>query len=196
MTTLADVRDRLRQDLSDTAALRWPDSQLDRHIEHALSELGLAMPRELSAELATTPGSRDLSLASLTGLVDVEAVEFPVDRFPPLYPGFSTWASTLSLHTPSPPDGTDARVYYTALHTLDGNGTTLTAQQVEVLLTGAGAYAALELASGSTGDLELDPAAAERYSAWARARLTAFRQLLHTYGRKNRIRQRRLYTPA
>ena len=41
-----------------------------------------------------------------------------------------------------------------------------------------------------------DPAAAERYAAWARARLTAFRQLLHTYGRKNRLRARRLYIPA
>ena len=65
-----------------------------------------------------------------------------------------------------------------------------------MLVTGASAYAAEEAASGSTGVLTLDPAAAERYAAWARARLTAFRQLLHTYGRKNRLRARRLYVPA
>ncbi|MBK9612554.1 hypothetical protein [Candidatus Amarobacter glycogenicus] len=90
----------------------------------------------------------------------------------------------------------EARVHYTAAHTLDEEDSTLPAHLVDILVTGASAYAALELASATTGTLNLDPEASEHYAAWARARLTAFRQLLHTYGRKNRVRSRRLYVPA
>ncbi len=196
MVTLSDVRDRLRQDLSDTTSERWPDDQLDRHIAHALADLSLAIPRELTATLATTAGSRDLAVDSLEGLVEIEAVEYPVGEFPPVYAGFSTWGATLALHLETAPDGSDAKLYYTAVHTLDDDGSTLADLLVDILLTGAGAYAALELASATTNSLTLDAEASEHYAAWARARLTAFRQLLHTYGRKNRVRQRRLYIPA
>lgn len=196
MVTLTDVRDRLRIDLADTGADRWPDDQLDRHIAHALSELSLAISRETSEVIETTAGSRDLSVGDLEGLLEVEAVEFPLGKFPPSYPGFSTWDNVLSLHLSAAPDGEDARVFFTAAHTLDEEGSTLPDSAVDILLTGASAYAALELASAHAGVLNLDPAAVERYAAWSRARLTAFRQLLHTYGRKNRVRQRRMYVPA
>jgi hypothetical protein len=197
MVTLTDVRDRLRLDLSDTGAERWPDEQLDRHIEHALGELSLAMPREAVATVATTPGSRDIDVSAIEGLLEVEAVEFPLGQFPPAYPGFATWDQVLSLHLGIAPDGDDAKLYYTATHTLDEEGSTLPeSAAVDILVTGAGAYAALELASAHAGVLSLDPAAVERYAAWSRARLTAFRQLLHAYGRKNRVRPRRMYVPA
>ncbi|MGE0601507.1 MAG: hypothetical protein AB7J35_18840 [Dehalococcoidia bacterium] len=196
MVTLTDVRDRLRKDLSDVAEERWPDDQLDRHIEHALSELSLSIPQELTATVATTLGSRDVSIATLDGLLDVEAVEFPVGEFPPSYAGYSVWGTTLALHVEHEPDGTDAKVFYTAEHSLDEEGSTLAGPMVDVLVTGASAFAAQELASGRTDALTTDPAAAERYAAWSRARLTAFRQLLHTYGRKNRVRTRRMFVPA
>ncbi len=196
MVTLTEVRDRLRKDLSDVAEERWPDDQFDRHIEHALAELSLSIPQELTSVLATTPDSRDVSVAEIEGLLEVEAVEFPVGEFPPSYAGFSLWGTTLALHLDVAPDGSDAKVYYTAVHSLDDEGGTLADGMIDVLVTGASAFAAQELASGRTDALTTDPAAAERYAAWSRARLTAFRQLLHTYGRKNRVRSRRLYVPA
>lgn len=196
MTTLTEVRTRVRADLRDPEAERWPDEQIDRHITHALSELSLAIPRELSADIATTPGSRDLSTASLEGLIEVEAAEYPVGAFPPSYAGFAGWGANITLHIAAVPDGSDVRLYYTAAHTLDDEGSTLPPHLVDVLTTGAGAYAALELASYATDRLNLDPRAAQNHLAWARARLTAFHQLLHTYGRKNRLLGRRLYVPA
>lgn len=196
MITLTDIRDRVRSDLSDTNTAVWPDDQLDRHIAHALSDLSLAMPRELSEDIATTAGSRDLDVSALDGLIDVEMVEFPIGRFPPCYPGFASWAQTLTLHTQQEPDGEDARVFYTASHELDEDGSTLSDHLAEILVTGAAAYAALELSAGTANEVTLQPAASERYAALSRARLTAFRQLLHTYGRKNRVRPRRMYVPA
>jgi hypothetical protein len=199
MPTLSDVRDRVRKDLRDTdaAAYRWPDAQLDRHIDHALSELTAAMPDERSATLATTPGSRELSLSSLTGLVEVEAVEYPVGSFPPEYTAFASWGATLVLHVDDVPSGADAKLFYTARHALDGSGTTLSTFQIDVLVTGAAAYAALEQSAHLIDSLATGgDAAADRFASYGRARLTAFHQLLHAFGRRNRIRARRAYLPA
>ncbi len=197
-TTLADVRDRIRKDLRDTdiPTYRWSDVQLDRHIDHALSEVSAALPQELSATVATTAGSRDLSLTALTTLIAVEAVEYPVGSYPPAYIGFGVWAATLSLHLDTAPAGGNARLLYVARHTLDGAGTTLSAFQVDVLVTGATAYAALEQSVYVVDRITSNSAAQERFAAYGRARLTAFQQLLHAYGRRNRVRGRRAFTPA
>ncbi len=198
MPTLTDIRDRIRKDLHDTDAgsYRWTDSQLDRHIDHAMSELSAAMPQEKSATVALTPGSRDVSLASYADLIAVETVEYPLADFPPAYVGFSTWAATLTIQSEAVPTGGSAKLYYTARHTADGSGTTLSPFQVDVLATGAGAYAALEQSAFNADRITTGKDVDERYAAYARARLTAFRQLLLTYGRANRVRQRRLFTPA
>lgn len=196
MTTLSDIRTRVREDLRDTEAERWPEDQIDRHIAHALSDLSLAAPRELSDDLATTSGSRDVPLGGIEGLIEVEAVEYPAGHFPASFVSYSTWGGMLTIQGPLVPDGSDARVYYLATHTLDSEGTTVPGHLLDVLATGASAYAALELASFAADRLNLDPKASEKHLAWSRARLTAFQQLLHTYGRKNRLRERRMYLPA
>ena len=190
MTTLGDIRTALRLDLGDPGALHWDDDALDRHIARALSELGTAIPRELAVSLATTPGSRELSLASIDGLIEVEAVEYPAGLIPPAFVRFATWNESLTLHTAGAPDGSDVLVFCTALHTLDGTGTTLPPHLEHVLATGAAAYAGLEMAARTGGQLNLNGNAPETYAGWARARLTAFHQLLRAHGRKGRIRGR------
>ena len=197
-TTLTDVRDRVRKDLHDTdsANYRWPDTQLDRHIDHALSELSAALPQEKTLTVATTAGSRDLSIASLTDLVEVETVEYPTAQFPPAYVGFATWAATLTLNVDTAPAGANAKLFYTARHQLDSAGTTLSAFQVDILVTGASAYAALEQSAYTVDRVTTGESVAGGYGAYGRARLTAFRQLLHQYGRRNRVRGRRMYVPA
>jgi len=199
MATIDDIRERVRKDLGDTDAggYRWSDDELDWHIERALDELSRAIPREQVALLATTAGSREIDLSPLTGLIEVEAVEHPVDRFPPVLVGFSTWAESLTLHVERAPDGGDARVYYLARHVLDAVGTTLPGFLEDVLAAGAGAYAALEAAVSRIDRLNTGgPDVAKQYEAWGRARLTAFRQLLYQHGRSNRVRARRVYVPA
>lgn len=199
MTTLADIRSRLRTDLRDTdsGAYRWSDAVLERHIAHALEDVGLAIPRELTATLATTSGSRELSVSSLTGLIEVDAVEFPSGEFPPAYVGFSHWAGTLHLHTDDVPTGESARVWYLARHTLDGSGSTLALHHEDILVMGAAAHALVEISAFSIDRLNTGGAEVhEMYAAAGRARLTAFKQLLHEHGRRNRVRPRRAYLPA
>lgn len=195
MTTLPDIRDRIRKDLHDTSEERWTDAQLDRHIERALRDLTLSIPREGSALIATTDGDRDIDIGDIAGLVEIEAVEYPAGRFPPEHVRYSRWENTLTLHSDGEPDGSDAKVYFTGTHTLDDDGTTLPAALEDILATGAGAYAAIELANHSTDRLNTGGGeVAERYASWGRAAMTAFRQLLREHSRKNTVRAKRLYT--
>lgn len=198
MTTIADIRARIRKDLHDTDAssYHWPDSQLDRHIERALDELSLAIPQEKTLSLATTAGSRELSLGSVEGLIDIETVEFPIGGFPPTYVDFSRWSDTLTLNLEEAPSGETAAIFYTARQTLDDDGTSLPGSLEDLLCMGAAAYAALEQSVFTIDRLNTGEQVARDYEDWGRARLTAFSQLLHQYRRANRVRRRRLYRPA
>ncbi|MBA4179485.1 MAG: hypothetical protein C0506_02755 [Anaerolinea sp.] len=199
MTTLADLRTRIRKDLHDTdsANYRWTDSQLDRHIQRALDETSRAMPNESAVTMTATAGSRDLSLASIMGLMDVEAAEFPVGQFPPSYAPFSRWANTLSLHLDEPPPAEPVKLYCTVQHTLDGSGTTLAGFQEDIVATGAAAYAVLDSAANAIDRLATGgPEVPAQFLAWARAREIAYKQLLIQHGRRNRVRVRRTFLPA
>ena len=198
MTTLSDIRTRVRTDLRDTepSTQRWTDSQLDRHIERALHDIDRFVPREATATVATSAGSRDISLAAVSGLIDVDAVEFPVGEYPPCYVQFSRWDDTLTLLIDRVPAGEDLKLYHTAGHVLDGSGSTVPEHLEELLAIGAAGYAALELASYDIEQLNLNPATVAEYSRQGRAWLTAFQQLLHHHGRNNAVRSRRLYRPA
>jgi hypothetical protein len=197
MTTLADIRDRIRIDLDDTAAERWDDETLDRHIARALRDIDNAIPREASALVATTAGSRDIDIAHLATLIQVETVEYPVGRHPPEYVRFDRWDTLLTLDTAAPPAGDDARIFYTAGHELDEVGTTLPAHLEDVLATGAAAYAVLERVPGTLNTLTAGgPAVPAEFASLGRAWMSAFRELLRHHGRANRVRSRRLSTPA
>ncbi len=125
MTTLSDIRGRLRTDLHDTdsANYRWTDGELDRHTQRAVREFSLAVPLEAKATLTATPGSRDLSISGLADLVAIEAVEYPAGHYPPCYVRYSVWLSTLTMLIDGAPAAADpVAVYYTRLHTIDGSG--------------------------------------------------------------------------
>jgi hypothetical protein len=198
MTTIDDIRTRIRQDLHDTdsAAYRWPDDQLDRHITHALDELSRAIPLELTATIATTSGSADLSLSALTGLIEVERVEYPVGHFPRCYVPFGRWADTLTMIVETLPTGDDAQLSYTARQTLDASGTTLAGFLEDLVVMGGAAYAVLEQGVATVDLVTTGVGVPERFEAGARARLTAFHQLLFQHGRNNRVRTRQLRRPA
>jgi len=193
MTTLTELRTRLRQQLHDVTSLRWDDTALDRHLAHAIEELSQAMPRKLGAALATTAGSRELSLETLGGLIDVERVEYPVGCYPPALIGFQLWGDTLIIDSAVTPSGDDARISYTVHHTLDDDGSTLTPFQEELVVLAASAFAVIELAAGSIDTLTTGgPTVPAELRAWAQARHISFRQLLHQYGKRPRLRMRRV----
>ena len=194
---LTDMRARIRKDLhdEDSQNYRWTDSDLNRHIDHAVRELSLSCPLEAKATLSTTAESRDLSLSSLSDLVETEAVEYPAGDYPPSYVRFSVWADTLTLLIDSlPGDAEDVYIYYGKLHTLNADSSTIPAKLEDLVALGAAAYAAIEWASFATNRVNLGGAETWRnYLTWGQDRLAAFMRDLSKHSKKNTVRVRRLY---
>src|SRR4030042_3263948 len=116
---LTDMRAIVRRDLHDEDAgnYRWTDDEINRHIAHAVKEFSGYIPCEQKATKATAAGSREVDIATVTGRIMVEAVEYPVAEFPRRYQPFSLWGDTLTLLGDEVPDGSDAYIYYGKLHT-------------------------------------------------------------------------------
>jgi len=197
---LSEMRGRLRKDLhdEDPANQRWTDGELDRHIQRAVRDLSLSAPLEAKTTLSTTAGSRELSIAGLTDLVAVEAVEYPTGDYPPTYVPYSVWLSTLTMLIDAAPGGVESvNIYHTKLHTLDSTSSTLPSRFEDVAATGAGAYAALEWASFATNRVNVGGQDVWRdYLAWGQERLAEFERALARHGRRNAVRVRQLYRPA
>jgi len=196
---LAEMRARLRQDLhdEDESNYRWSDEELNRHIEHALRELSLAVPLEAKATLTTTAGSRELSLSTISDLVAIEAVEYPVGRYPPRYVRFSLWGDTLTLLVEGAPSGgEEVYIYYGKLHTLDETTSTIPSPLEDLVVIGGAGYAAIEWASFATNRLNVGGESTWRnYLTWGQDRLASFLRGLSKHSRKNVVRSRQLYRP-
>ncbi len=197
---LSDMRARLRKDLhdEDAANYRWTDGELDRHIQRAVREFSLAAPLEAKTTLTATPGSRDLSIAALTDLVAIEAVEYPAGEYPPEYVRFSVWLTTLTLLIDAAPSSSaSVHVYHTKLHTIDATSSSVPSRFQDVVAGGAAGYAAVEWSSFATNRVNVGGQDVWReYLTWGNERLADFQRGLARHGRRNAVRVRRLYTPA
>ncbi len=195
---LSEMRTLVRRDLhdEDSASYRWTNDELDRHIAHAVKEFSEALPYEQKATKATTSGSRELDISSITGRIMVEAVEYPVGRFPKVYQRFALWGNILTLLGDEVPDGSNAYIYYGKLHTLDASSSTIPAQYEDLLAAGACGYAAVEWAVYAINKVNVggSPVPGD-FISWGKERLRFFREELRRLGRRNRIRVRTLYKP-
>ncbi len=195
---LTEMRTIVRRDLHDEDAsnYRWTDDELNRHIAHAVKEFGEYVPYEQKATLATTSGSRQLDISTLTNRVMVEAVEYPVDKFPRKYQPFALWGDTLTILGDEIPDGSNAYIYYGKLHTLDASTSTIPTKYEDLVAAGACGYAAIEWAVFATNRVNIGGTTTpQEFLAWGNQKLTYFRQELKRLGRRNRIRARSLYKP-
>ena len=195
---LTDMRAIVRRDLHDEDAdnYRWTDDEMNRHIAHAAKELSESVPYEQKATKATTSGSRDLDISTVTDRIMVEAVEYPVDKFPRKYQPFALWGDNLTILGDEIPDGSNAYIYYGKLHTLDAEGSTIPAKCEDLIATGAGGYAAVAWAGYAINRVNVGGTVTPReFFNWGKQKLRYFRQELRRLGRRNRIRTRSLYKP-
>lgn len=194
MTTIADLRERLRIDLHDESAARWQDDVLDRHLQRAAAALSLAWPREVTSVLQATPGSRDIDIASLAGLVRVRAVAYPAQLYPPSFVPFSVYAGTLSMHLDEAPSlAEDVAVHWGGLHVVDEAGSTLPAAAEDIVVMGAAGYAAVEWASFATNRANIGGReAGHDYLTWGEHQLKRFDAALGRLGDRGRVRTSRL----
>jgi len=200
MSTLAELRERLRLALRDTAAAEWSDDELAAHLRRALHALSLARPLPHVALLETTAGLYTVSLATVPGLIAVRTVTYPCDLAAPApvpAPEAPRWrlrdATTLELLLPDPPrgDGTDdVLIEADVAHRIAGldgaAATTLSPAEEEILLTGASAAAIEQLALSLVGQVTVGDAPA-RYAALAAERRAEFARALEALRQRERV---------
>ena len=195
---LTEMRAIVRRDLhdEDAANYRWSNDELDRHIAHAVKDFSEAIPYEQKLTKATTSGSREIDISTITDRVMVQAVEYPVGRFPPVYQRFALWADMITLLGTEVPDGSNAYIYYGKLHTLDTESSTIPTQHEDLIAAGAGGYAAVEWAVYAVNRVNVGGTVTPKeFLDWGNQKLRYFRQELRRLGRRNRARLSSLYKP-
>jgi len=154
ITLLTAMTANVRTDLKDLDATQylWVDSELQRHIQHAVNDYQKILPLlaavTISAAADPSGATRRQSVASPlpAGYLWTERVEYPIDDDPPAYLVFREELAdqgTLYLPTGDPPAVGDLlKVWYASLHTLSAGASTLPTEHEEIIALGATAYAA------------------------------------------------------
>ncbi len=192
---LTDMITLVRRDLRDESSpYQWSDDELTRHINRALKQLSERVPLPAKATLATTDGSREVSLTPLSNRVMVQAVEYPIDYTPQKFQRFALWGDTLVIISGNEPDGSNCYIYYGKLHTLDADTSTIPPRYEDLIATGACGYAAISYAAYSVNKVSVGGTVTPReYRLWGNERLKVFTDALKRLGRRQRIRTSQLY---
>jgi len=190
---LATMRARVREDVQDEddANYRWTNDQVDGAIERAVREFSIVYPIQQQDDIATVESSRDIHISSLSGLIRMESVEFPIGQNPSCYQKFRIWQDTLQMDDEG--DGSDARVRWYKEHTLDAESSTIPSQFEEIIVLGATGYLATS-ASVYTVDKATIAGkwATINFLKWGKERLDRYEKKLKAL--KSRVITREFYT--
>ena len=183
MSTLSELRELVEQDLDDAGNAVWTAGEIDRAMEKALSGYSRARPQEAVGTITLAADGREVSVSTLTGLTRVVRVWYPytstAPEDPPAWRQWELWQGTIYiLDGDGPASGDVVRVYYHKLHTIEdlnsATETTVPAQDEEVVVLGAGGFAALEKARGSVGEAGVSTETPEHWLKWATGRINSF----------------------
>jgi len=171
---LSEMRAIVRRDLKDEDAANYPYEQ--------------------KATKATTASSRDVDISSLSDRIMVQAVEYPVDKFPQQLQRFSLWGDNITLLGDEVPDGSNAYIYYGKLHNLGAESSTIPSYLEDLVVAGACSYAAVEWAVYAINRVNVGGTMTPReFLAWGNEKLRFFKDELKRLGRRNRVRVRSMY---
>jgi hypothetical protein len=193
---LNTMRTLVRRDLKDedNSNYRWQDNEIDRAISRAVAELSRYIPRDMKATIATVGGSREIDISALTDRVSVDRVEFPVGETPRRFQRFVVYSDAITLVGDAEGDGGNCYIYWSKVHTLDNNASTIPGHLEDILALGAAAYAVLAQAqyrsdvAGIGGDR-----ADSDYQSWGAAMLKEFKSELRRFGRGRKLKQSTLF---
>jgi len=191
---LTAMRARAREDLQDTDSenYRWTDDEVDGAIDRVVMEYSLHAPIEQQDDIATTDGDSELDISSLTGLLKIESVEFPIGEQPKYLQRFEYWAG--SLYMTDTGDGNDARIRWLKKHTLGVSSTTIPAEHEEIIALGATGYLAMSASAYTVDRASIAGRHATiNFKAWGKERLDRYGKKLKAISRTSRVVIRELY---
>jgi hypothetical protein len=191
---LTEMQARVREDLQDTDSqnYRWTNDEVDGAIDRVVMEYSLYAPIEQQDDIATTEGDTELDVSSLSGLLKIESVEFPIGKAPKYLQRVEYWAGKLYMEDEG--DGDDARVRWLKKHTLTAESTTIPVEHEEIIVLGTTGYLAMS-ASAYTVDRATIAGryGTINYKAWGKDRLDRYDKKLKAIARTNRIISKELY---
>lgn len=187
--TFSEFETAVRSDLNDAGEATWTDAEIARAIRKALFAYSHVKPAEAIGTIALQDDGREISLSTLTGLIDVHRVWWPYEAdkpgYPPRWVRFQLWDdnATLFIDEKSEPQSGDVvRVFYTKLHTINGldgeNVTTVPTEDEELIILGATAYAAIQKTRKVIDQINVSERTPARWSQWGMRRLSEFRRAL------------------
>jgi len=192
---LTEMRGRVREDLQDEDAqnYRWTNDQVDGAIERVVKEFSIVSPIQQQDDIATVGSSRDIDISSLSGLIRVESLEFPIGENPSHYQKFRIWQDTIQMDDEG--NGDDARVKWYKEHTLDAESSTIPSQFEEIIVLGATGYLA---ASASVYTVDKATIAGKwatiNFLKWGKERLDRYEKKLKAL--KSRVITREFYVDS
>jgi hypothetical protein len=189
------MRARVREDLQDTDAqnYRWTDDEVDGAIDRVVTEYSLHAPIEQQDDIATTDGDTELDISSLSGLLSVKSVEFPIGQTPKYYQRTEYWAGHLYMQDEG--DGEDARVRWLKRHTLDAGSTTIPTEHEEIIVLGATGYLAMSASAYTVDRASIAGRHATiNFKAWGKERLDRYDRKLKAVSRTSKVIPHQLYT--
>ena len=187
---LADLITLVGGELKDTVEVSWTDEEITEFIRAALNAFSEVAPRKVAVDLDTVANQREYDLsdeAEYPGLLEVIDVWYPYDPLDPVYPpNRPPWSVpqslTLSLDVSDDPTAaTDEqiRLFYTALHTIEdldsADATTLSDRAALLVVTGAAAKAAMQLAQSVIGTVTVSSWTPRHFREWADNRWAEFK---------------------
>jgi hypothetical protein len=187
---------RVRADLKDTDSQNyiWTDAEIQGAIGRAVLEYSIHAPIEQQTDITTTDGNTELDISSLSGLLQVASIEFPLDSSPKYMQHFERYAGHLYMEDEG--DGSKARVRWLKIHTL-GESTTIPAEHEEIIVLGATGYLAMSAAAYTVDRATIaGHYATVNYKAWGMERLQRYDKKLKQVAHGNRVTGRTLYTDA
>ena len=192
---LTEMRARVREDLQDTDSenYRWTDDEVDGAIDRVVTEYSLRAPIEQQDDIATTDGDTELDISSLAGLLEVEAVEFPIGYKPKYFQRTEYWAGPLYMQDEG--NGNDARVRWLKRHTLTAESTTIPAEHEEIIILGATGYLAMSASAYTVDRASIAGRyGTTSYRAWGKERLDRYDKKLKAISRTSKVIPKELYT--
>jgi hypothetical protein len=192
---LTEMRARVREDLQDTDSenYRWTDDEVDGAIDRVVTEYSLHAPIEQQDDIATTDGDTELDISSLSGLLGIESVEFPIGQSPKYLQKTEYWAGHLYMEDEG--DGNDARVRWLKKHALTAESTTIPAEHEEIIVLGATGYLAMSASAYTVDRASIAGRHATiNYKAWGKDRLARYDRKLKAIARTSKVIPHELYT--
>jgi rRNA-processing protein FCF1 len=183
--TLTTLRDRVETMLQDTGNATWDSGDIDEAIEQTVEQWSRKDPQLLVTSVTLTADGREVDISGISNPMRIERVWWPYDSsnpdYPPNWVQFEVWpGDILYIDEPTAPTtGDKVRIWYTKMHTLNGlnsaTATTLLAEDMSYIISGAAAIAARMRAVELAEELTVHRDVVDNLNKWADEHEKTFR---------------------